>query len=301
MIFKKTAVVGIGLIGGSLVEAFKKYRISNHIIGISRSDAYIKALKIGVINEGYPIDELQTGIKDADLIILAVPIRKICALIAEIMPKAKPGSIITDVGSTKHVIMEVAHTFMRKGVYFIGGHPMAGSEKAGFDYRSPDLFLNRPYAIVPDKKTPQEVAESLLVMVQTIGAIPITIDAITHDRIVAGISHLPQVAVIALMNAIGRENDSDNRYFQLSGPAFYEITRIAESKYDMWEDILISNRRNISNILNGFIEELKQFKKSLDKPIIREDFDKANAYRDQLLKTGKVLFDVSRDVQNGKP
>lgn len=288
MVFKKTSVIGLGLIGGSLTEAIKKYQVSEHIIGISRSDTYKTAREIGLVDEGYSIDDLQAGIRDADLIILAVPIRKICALIAEITPKAKSGCIVTDVGSTKHVIMEVANTFSRKDVYFIGGHPMAGSEKSGFNARSSELFKNRPYAIVADKMTPQSAIDSLCSMVRVIGALPIPIDAITHDRIVAGISHLPQLAVIALMNVIGKENDCENRYFQLSGPALYDITRIAESGYSIWEDTLISNRRNISNILNSYIEELKLLKKSLDKPIIKDDFDRANKYRNQLLKSGKV-------------
>jgi len=283
MLFKTTAIIGLGLIGGSLAGALKKFGVSEKIIGITRSDAYKRAANIGLVDLGYPLDDLESKVKDADLVILAVPIRKICAFIPEIIPIVKQGCIITDVGSTKHAIIAVSNTFSRDGVFFVGGHPMAGSEKTGFEAGSAELFQNRPYAIVKGENTPDEIEAKIREMVVKIGAVPIQLDSITHDRIVAGISHLPQMLAVALMNVIGRENDGDERYFQMSGQAFTEMTRIAESSFSVWEDIIISNRLNISNMLQNLAAEIERLQKSVEKLTVKKDFEQANMHRKQLL------------------
>ena len=199
MLFKTTAIIGLGLIGGSLAGALKKFGVSERVIGITRSDAYKRAANIGLVDLGYPLDNLKSIVKDADLVILAVPIRKICAFIPEIIPIVKQGCIITDVGSTNHAIIAVSNTFSRDGVFFVGGHPMAGSEKTGFEAGSAELFQNRPYAIVKGENIPDEIAAKICEMVVKIGAVPIQLDSITHDRIVAGISQLQQMLAVALM------------------------------------------------------------------------------------------------------
>ena len=283
MLFKNTAIVGLGVIGGSLAGALRKYEVSERISGITRSDAYLRAQEMKLIDKGYPIDELEKAVKDSDLVILAVPIRKICAFMPEILPIVKKGCIITDAGSTKHVVIEVANTYGSEGKYFVGGHPMTGSEKTGFEAANPDLFRNRPYAVVRGDKTPDEVTARIVEMVIKIGAKPIQLDAVTHDRIVAGVSHLPQVLATALMNVIGGENENDDRYFLMSGPAFREMTRIAGSSFSIWDDIFVSNRRNITTVLQNFVEELKRVQKSIDKPSVQKDFVQANAYREFLL------------------
>lgn len=283
MLFKKTAIVGLGLIGSSMAAAFRKYKVSGNIIGITRSDAYAKALKKGLIDEGYPIEKIKEGVKQADLIILAVPIRRICSLIPELFPMISKDSILTDVGSTKHVAIEVAKEYERKGRYFVGGHPMAGSEKSGYKNKNADLFKGRPYAIVPAENAPEEIINKVNSFVKKIGAKPLLMDSITHDRIVAGVSHLPQLLATALMNVIGNENANDSRYFKMSGPAFLEMTRIAESDFTIWEDILVSNNRNISTIVQSYIEELKNLQKSLTKPIIQNEFDSGKEFRKKLL------------------
>lgn len=288
MLFERAAIVGLGLIGGSLAGAFKKYKTAGKIIGISRSDAYLRAKKAGLIDEGYPLAELESAIRTADLVVLALPIRKICALIPEVLPMVKKGCVITDVGSTKHVINELAETFRVSGRHFIGGHPMAGSEKKGFENGHPDLFVDRPYAIVPGESASKTKVKLLQELVSKIGAKPILVDSITHDRIAAGISHLPQIVATALINVLGRENESDNRIFELTGPALSEMTRIASSDISMWQDILVSNNRNISTMIGNLTDELKQMQKSLAKPSIRDKFISGNLYRKHLLNVEGV-------------
>lgn len=283
MLFKKTAIIGLGLIGSSLAAALRKYEVTENIIGITRSETYKKALKDGLVDEGYPIDKIKIGVKKADLVVLAVPIRKICALIPELLPVLSKESVLSDVGSTKHVAIEVAKTFERKNRYFIGGHPMAGSEKSGYKNKNHDLFKGRPYAIVPAENTPEEIINKFNSFVTKIGAKPLLMDSITHDRIVAGVSHLPQLLATALINVVGNENENDNRYFKMSGPALLEMTRIAESDFSMWEDILVSNNRNISTIIQSFIEELKNMQKSLAKPLVQNEFESGKDFRRKLL------------------
>ena len=289
MIFNKTAIVGLGIIGGSLAGALRKYKVTRKIIGITRSDAYQQACEQDLIDTGYPLSDMIKGIKDADLVILAVPIRKICALIPEILPVVKKGCIVTDVGSTKHVISEVAKTFKVRGKYFVGGHPMAGSERHGLLNSSADLFCDRAYAVVKDDNTPKKIVDQITKMIKMIGAKPILIDAVTHDRIVAGISHLPQILSVGLMNLIGKEGEHDDRYFKLSGPAFGEMTRIAESNYSNWESIFVSNRKNISTILQMYIDELKNLKTFIDKPQLENDFETAKSFRQLYLAVQKDL------------
>ncbi len=289
MIFNKTAIVGLGIMGGSLAGALKKYKVTRKVIGITRSDTYRQAIERDLIDTGYPLSDMIKGIKDVDLVILAVPIRKICALIPEVLPTVQKGCIVTDVGSTKHVINEVAKTFKVRGKYFVGGHPMAGSEKHGFLNSSADLFCDRAYAVIKDDKTPKEIVGQITKMIKMICAKPIVIDAVTHDRIVSGVSHLPQILSIGLMNLIGREGEHDDRYFKLGGPAFGEMTRIAESKYANWESIFISNRNNVSTILQMYIDELNSLKTSIDKPQLENDFETAHSFRQMYLTIQKGL------------
>jgi len=284
MLFKTTAIVGLGVIGGSLAGALKKYGVSERITGITRSDSYKRASNIGLVDLGYPLSDLESAVKDADLVILAVPIRKICALIPEIIPIVKQGCIITDVGRTKHAIIEVSNTFSRASVFFVGGHPLAESEKTGFEAGSAELFQNQPYAIVKGENTPDEIFAKIREMVVKIGAIPIQLDSITHDRIAAGISHLPQMLAVAFMNIIGRENEQDERYFQMCGQTYTEITRAAGNAFSVWEDIIITNRLNVSNILQNLAAELERLQKSVEKLTAKKDFEQANMYRKQLIE-----------------
>lgn len=160
---------------------------------------------------------------------------------------------------------------------------MAGSEKSGYKNKNPDLFKGRPYAIVPSENTPEEIINKVNSFVTKIGAKPLLMDSITHDRIVAGVSHLPQLLATALINVVGNENENDSRYFKMSGPALLEMTRIAESDFSMWEDILVSNNRNISTIIQSFIEELKNMQKSLTKPLVQNQFESGKDFRRKLL------------------
>jgi len=288
MIYDTAAIVGLGLMGGSLAGALKKYKVCNTIIGITRSDAYIRAQKIGLIDRGFPLDRLKEGVQDADIVILAMPVKHIISLLPKVIPFVKNGCTITDVGSTKTSIIHEAQSHQKSGIYFIGGHPMAGSEKTGFEAGDPDLFANRPYALVYGDEVPEIHIEKYCTMIRKIGAIPVELSAETHDHIVSGTSHLPQLAALALMNIIGRKNDQDSRFFVVNGPVFEEMTRVAGSPYSMWEDILLSNETNIYEMLSEFIRELEYLQKNINDSKMEEYFTRANRYR-------KILLTAKRD------
>ncbi|MCP4725277.1 MAG: prephenate dehydrogenase/arogenate dehydrogenase family protein [bacterium] len=285
MIYEKTAVVGVGLLGGSLAGAFKKYNISEEITGISRSDASFRAADKELVDRAFALSDLRKGICDADLVVFALPIKQIVLIIPEVIELVKPGCVITDVGSTKTDIIRTANENRKDGIHFIGGHPMAGSEKTGFEAGSEDLFLNRPYAIVESDNTPGEVLSDYKKMVETIGARPVIIDAQTHDRIAAGISHLPHVISIALMNVIGKENKVDPRYFKLSGPSFDEMTRISGSAYSIWDDIISSNKDILKEFIDDYINLLSDIRNTLGSIELEQYFSKSNSDRNELLNS----------------
>ncbi|MFC1493123.1 prephenate dehydrogenase [candidate division KSB1 bacterium] len=285
MIYKKTAVIGVGLLGGSVAGAFKKYNISEEIAGISRSDASFRAAEQGLIDKAYSYSDLNKGIEDADLVVLALPIMKIVRIIPEVIDLVKPGCVITDVGSTKTDIIRTANENLKDEVYFIGGHPMAGSEKTGFEAGSDDLFVNRPYAIVGSDNAPDERISDYRKMVEGIGARPVMIDARSHDRIVAGISHLPHVISIALMNLIGGMNKTDPSYYELSGPSFHEMIRISGSSYSVWEDIISSNKDILKEFIDDYISQLRDIRDTIGCNELEHYFTNSNSCRNELVKS----------------
>ncbi|MFC1556703.1 prephenate dehydrogenase [candidate division KSB1 bacterium] len=284
MIYNTASIIGVGLIGGSLARAFKHYKVCTRVTGISRSDAYKRARNAGIIDDGYPITELERALENADLIVLAMPIVEIIKIMRRVFAAAPYGSTITDVGSTKSAIMESALSCSTADSTFIGGHPMAGSEKTGFEAGSHDLFRKRPYVLIKPDQAPQENFDKLYTAVEKIGAIPQVIDAGTHDTIVAGISQWPQLVAIGLMNVIGRRNEVESRYYDLCGPAFLEMTRIAASDYSIWEEILSTNTKNIETFMKEFILELKKMKTSIGDSSMKEYFKSANLFRECLVE-----------------
>ncbi|MFC1555545.1 prephenate dehydrogenase [candidate division KSB1 bacterium] len=284
MIFKKAVIVGIGILGGSLAQAFKKYKICEEVTGLSRSNAHELAKNFGIIDRGFHLEDIDAGVYDADLVILCMPVKNIIEYIPIVSKIVKDGCIITDVGSTKRAIMNEAAKTPEDSVHFVGGHPMAGSEKTGFLAGSPDLFLKRPYAVTNQPGNAPEAFLLLIEMIRKIGALPIELDPETHDTIVAGISHLPQVLSTALMNYVGEKQDSSEGFFEMSGPAFREFTRVSGSSYIMWEDIFATNADNIKLMISGMIKELQTMKENLDKQEMNDLFDKANRFRKILTK-----------------
>ena len=288
-VFERIAIVGVGLIGGSLGLAVKQAAPSTRVAGISRNETIAKALELGVLDEGYSYEELDRGIADADLILLCTPIRRIVELLPEVMRLARDNALITDVGSTKRVIAQTALTAGREKAYFIGGHPMAGSERSGVSAADPFLFQNAIYILVPDERVPEPLYADLQLLLGRIGARVVELSAEMHDRVVAAISHLPQMLATSLVEMVGRMNEEEGGlYLPLAAGGFRDLTRIASSPFaPVWEDICRTNADSIRELIDRFSAMLRDVRERVGDESLQRDFDFANEMRASIPRDAK--------------
>ncbi len=263
MNFKKIAIVGLGLIGGSLAAALKRKKLAVKIIGIDHKDVIDKALSQGLINQGYELNLIDKALEEAELIILATPIKGILELLSTIGDIIKNAALVTDVGSTKDEIVYAAHKYLPDGVHFLGGHPMTGAEKSGLDNADPFLFENAVYILTENQSVPIELVEKLVNTLEAVGAKIIFLPAKLHDEIAAVVSHLPQILAVTLMQYASRLNLDNSVYLKLAAGGFRDMTRVASSPYAVWADILKSNKENIVSTIEQFIDELTTVKEML--------------------------------------
>jgi prephenate dehydrogenase len=261
--FQKIAIFGLGLIGGSLAAAFKKSRIPAQIVGVDHSDVAHSALSLGLIHEACAIERYEDALAAADLVILATPIHIILNLLPEMLPKMSQGALVTDVGSTKEAIVLEAAKHLPHDVFFLGGHPMTGSEKSGLEHAEPLLFENAVYVLVESETIPQEILSSFTDLIQSIGAKILLLSAEAHDQIAATVSHLPQLIAVALMEYVAGKNRESDAYLKLAAGGFRDMTRIASSPYGLWSDIFRTNEKNVADALESFLSALVSAKGNL--------------------------------------
>lgn len=282
--FNKITIIGVGLIGGSLGLALKENRPNFKIIGIDKQGVIERAIARGAIDEGTV--NLEEGIKEADIVILATPVKTILNLLPQINPFLKKGCLVTDTGSTKGQIVERANKILSKDTFFIGGHPMAGSEKYGIDSADPHLFQDKTYILTPTKKSNLIAIEKIFSLIEMIGANRLIINPLEHDRIVGAVSHLPQIIAVSLTNTISMlaQEENNNNYLKAIGEGFKEMTRIASSPYKIWEDICDTNQENILEMIQEFRNYLEAIEDKLknDPSSLKEDFQKASKLRETL-------------------
>lgn len=260
MNFQKICIIGTGLIGSSLALAFRRHQIGEFIWGVDKSEIIDSLEKSNIVDQVAPLTELVHIIPQADLIILAAPIKHILNLIPRISEMAAPGTLVTDVGSTKQQIVRVARMFFHSGVTFLGGHPMAGSERSGHLAADPFMFENCYYVLTPTIDTPLDVVNSFSNIIEKIGAKVLLLDAAVHDRIAASVSHLPQILAVSLVNLLRTYQQKNPYYLKMAAGGFRDMTRIASSPFSIWEDICESNKSNISQLIDKFIAELEMMK-----------------------------------------
>ncbi len=285
--FETATIVGVGLIGGSLAAAFKRRSIVGNVIGISSSDTIRKAKELKLIDSGYDYESLAQGVQKADLVILCTPIARIIELMPLIAKCVSPGSIITDVGSTKRIIMEAADTVLPKQVTFIGGHPMAGSEKRGVSASDPFLFENAIYVLTPSLSTGQEELEKIRSAFSSIGAQIVILNPELHDKIAAAISHLPQMLAVGLVNMLNPVSDQHPEYVRLAAGGFRDMTRIASSPFSVWRDICETNQDLICEQIDGYISQLQEIREMIGTEALREKFSGASVIRNAIPRDTK--------------
>ena len=284
-------MVGLGLIGGCIVKALKKADPEIRVVAYNRSEApLLQAQEEGmadVITQS--IDE---HFRACDIIFLCTPVEYNSLYLKEVAAYRKPGCILTDVGSVKGYIHNTVEE-LGLNDYFIGGHPMAGSEKTGYAASHELILENAYYAITPTVSTKKEALDLYVKLVRMMKAVPIVVNPQKHDYAVAGISHVPHLIAAGLVNTVAASDTDDELMKLLAAGGFKDITRIASSSADMWAQICSANREQILVMLDRYIDYMKDIRSMVEDG--REDdvhklFEESKEYRDSIgVHKGLVL------------
>ena len=275
MRIKHIAIVGLGLIGGSFALAARRAGVAQRITGWDRKEVLDQACARGII-DGVEDSFAAATSSEADVVYLAAPVGAILNFLRSRGTSLKSGAIVTDAGSTKREICRVASESLPREVAFVGGHPMAGSEKRGLEFANADLFRDAPYALIAGEKVDVNGFRAVSELVSAIGAKPIELGAEQHDRIAARVSHSPQMLSTALALAVARTGEA--KTLALAGSGFQEMTRLAESRWSVWEDICRTNAEEISSALDETIADIEALRAALssgDFSSLSEMFDRA--------------------------
>jgi len=294
--FNTVVIVGVGLIGGSLGLAIRRSYSETRVIGVSSRTTIASALEMGIITEGYGYEELETAVQDADLIILCTPIHLIQGQITLLASILKENVLLTDVGSTKRAITRHAVSVLPEGVYFIGGHPMTGSENRGVDAADPFLFQNAIFVLCPTKGVPEKIINTFSGFLEGIGASVLIMDADLHDRIASAVSHLPQILAVTLVEMVKQLDSNGAPYLRLAAGGFRDMTRIASSHFEMWDDIFRTNDDAVKKAVDSFINHLKNIRDRIGTQELNVDFKRANLARASIPKDSKGFMRTLYDV-----
>jgi prephenate dehydrogenase len=254
------AVVGLGLMGGSMALALRG--VAATITGIEPSAASREyAVKHGIVDQA--TDDLQAGVKEADVVILAAPVQVINDMLRQRLGSyLRSNTLLIDIGSTKAAICnEMAN--LPIGIQAIGGHPMTGKEYSGVEASDAQLYVGRPFVLCPTRRTTPAARLRALSLVAALGAVPIEMDAKRHDRVVAAISHLPYLLSTALVATVAREGESDDAVWKLAAGGFRDMSRLAGSDVRMMGDILSTNTQAVATLLAIFRMQLAQLEAML--------------------------------------
>jgi prephenate dehydrogenase len=303
MEINRVAIIGLGLIGGSLARALVKKAGIREITAVTRnSEAIDQAIRDGSIRKGS--DRLGEDVYASDVIFICTPVKQALRYLDELSGRVKPGCIVTDVGSTKEEI--TAYADNRTGLScFIGGHPMAGTEKSGYAAGFPHLFENAYYVLTPCSRTTDAAVDRMKELVKGIGAIPVVMDAAVHDRVAGSISHVPHIIAAGLVNMVRELDTGDGIMQMLAAGGFRDITRIASSNPEMWENIVTSNKKHVLELLDCFSDILGGFRQLLlrdESSAVTEFFETARNFRDSMSsRMGGLIspaFELVVDVED---
>ncbi|MCD7825954.1 MAG: prephenate dehydrogenase/arogenate dehydrogenase family protein [Clostridiaceae bacterium] len=279
--------IGFGLIGGSIAKGLRKIYPDSKLIAYNyyetRPHPKLEMAKAdGVLTE---VTDTLADFSDCDVLFLCAPVITNVAYLKKLIPYLSETCIITDVGSVKENI----HTEIEAlglGGQFVGGHPMAGSEKTGYEHSDLSIFKNAYYLLTPTEETAPEYTKWMIDFANALGSLTMVIDAKTHDRITAGISHGPHVISAALVNTVA-SLDQEGNYRKLAAGGFRDITRIASSSPEMWQNICLTNPDAIEEFLGQFIAQLTRAKDAVahgDGKTLTEFFSSAREYRSTIQK-----------------
>ena len=256
---RRIAIIGLGLIGGSLGLAIKGARLDNlEVVGYSRRPGVrVKARRLGAIDRA--AEDVRSAVEDAALVVIATPILAIREVMEEVAPVLREGCVVTDTGSTKAEVLRWAGEVLPGHVDFVGGHPMAGKEQSGIEAADARLFVDAAYCVVPHVNASERAINAVLSLVGIVGARPVFIDAEEHDSYVAAVSHLPLVLSVALFS-LARNSQAWPDMAELAASGFRDLTRLASGDPNMSHDICITNRERIVHWLDRMIGELSRYR-----------------------------------------
>jgi len=281
--FRRVAIIGTGLIGGSFALALRELFPDVDLVGYSRAGSSERARAAGVVDEA--TTDLASAVRGADLVYVALPIGASIESLASIAQAAAPNALVTDACSTKNSICRAAKEHFRSGARFFGGHPMAGKEQSGIEDADAQLFRGAPYALMGLESDSVPRVKAFAEIVRSIGARPIWTDPETHDWAVGIVSHLPQMLSVALARVVADETDETGLPLSLSGPGLQDMLRLAGSPYEIWRDILLTNTDNVSRALDRLAQAVDFLRTNLARKELQQEFQAANELYKQLRKS----------------
>jgi len=292
-LFRRAAVIGVGLIGGSLALAMKERGLAGLVAGHDHDPAAMReALALGIVDAA--ADSPVAAAAGADLVVVATPVGETVDVLRSVAPHLETGTLVTDVGSTKAATVEGAARLVPGG-WFVGGHPMAGSEREGPAAADPYLFENAYYLLTPTRETNPAALAAARNLIRALGARAVLVDPAEHDRLVALISHLPHLVAAALVNTAAAGEDA----LPLAAGGFRDTTRIASGPPAVWRDIFLSNRAAVGEALTVFREQLDRLARAVaegDGDTITEMLTRARTIRAGLPAHGRDYLPLQHEV-----
>jgi len=288
--FRRVAILGTGLIGGSFALALRKYSPDSVVIGWDKAHVLRHALERGAINEGF--SDLALAVAGADLIYMALPVGHTIELLPEVAKLASPEALVTDASSTKRSVCAAAkESFSARRACFLGGHPMAGKEISGIAAADGELFRGSKYALIGESAAgnaePRDArVTKFLALIEELGAEPVWLNEEAHDRAAAIVSHLPQLLAVALAGVVRDQTDETGLPVTLAGRGLRDALRLAGSPYSVWRDIILTNSDNLDRALGQLILALDTLRGDLRTRALEEEFAAAGE-----------LYKILRDLQ----
>ena len=272
--FPRVAIIGTGLIGGSLALAVRREFPEARVVGFDRADVLARAMARGAIREA--ASDIASAVRGADLVYIALPIGATIDALSKIAEAADANALVTDTGSTKAPICQQAQKHFRGSGRFLGGHPMAGKENSGIEHADANLFSGTRYALIAREEDPDPRVQKFAALLRRIGAEPVWCDAETHDWAVGIVSHLPQLASVALAHLVADETDETGLPLTLAGPGLADMLRLAGSPYEIWRDTCLTNRENIAHALDRLAQAIEYLRTRLASKDLEQEFKIAN-------------------------
>lgn len=280
------AIIGVGLIGGSIGMAAKARGLARRVIGVGRDAKKLhRAQELAAVD--FYTTDLREGVSQADLIFVCTPVMAVVPTIRAIASGLKDGAIVTDAGSTKAEITRGAQAILPEGRNFIGGHPMAGSEAEGVEAALPYLFLNATYVITPTSSTDVRALNTLVKFAECIGSNVILMSPEQHDRSAAVISHLPHIISAGILRLAMEEQGKSGKVLELAAGSFRDMTRISSSPPEIWVDVCMSSKEAITSAIKrfeGILAEVRNQIEASDVSAIEELFTEAKRLRETWIK-----------------